>query len=466
MVTSEVSVPRSGTAWVLASLSASILISSMGTSIANVALPTLAEALDAPFRSVQWIVLSYLMAITTVIVSVGRLGDIFGRRRLILSGIALFTAASVLGGLASGLWLLIAARAAQGLGAAIMLALTMTFVADAVEKERAGSAMGLLGTMSAVGTALGPSLGGVLIAVFGWRAIFLVNLPLGLVTFLLAWRALPADGPRAGAGRPRVDVTGMLLLALALGLYAAAMTLGKGGFGLLNLGLLGAGLAVLAVFVLVETRARSPLIRMEMLQEAALASGFSMSALVSTVMMATMIVGPFYLARGLGLGPELVGAVMAAGPVVAALAGVPAGRGVDRFGARRVTVVGLVAVLAGAMALSQTTPGSGVLGYVGPLVVVTAGYALFQAANNTAVMAGVGRDRRGVVSGMLNLSRNLGLITGAAFLGAVFALASGSADVTTAGRDAIAAGTRGTFAVAAGLVGLALILALRARKAG
>src|SRR3954469_24113840 len=177
--------------WALLSLSLSMLLSSLGTSIANVALPTLAQAFGASFQQVQWIVLAYLLASTTLIVSVGRLGDIAGRRRLLLAGIALFTAASVLCGVAPTLWLLIAARAVQGLGGAIMMALTMAFVGDTVPKARTGSAMGLLGTMSAIGTALGPSLGGLLISGFGWRAIFLVNIPLGIAAFLLARRHLP-----------------------------------------------------------------------------------------------------------------------------------------------------------------------------------------------------------------------------------------------------------------------------------
>ena len=179
--------------WALASLSLSMLLSSLGTSIANVGLPTLAQAFGASFQEVQWVVLAYLLAITTLIVSVGRLGDIIGRRRLLLAGIVLFTVASVLCGVAPTLWLLIAARAAQGLGAAIMMALTMAFVGETVPKARTGSAMGLLGTMSAIGTALGPSLGGVLIAGLGWRAIFLVNVPLGVLAFVLAYRHLPAD---------------------------------------------------------------------------------------------------------------------------------------------------------------------------------------------------------------------------------------------------------------------------------
>src|SRR5262249_2160142 len=151
----------------------------------------------APFPAVQWVVLAYLLATTTLIVSVGRLGDLVGRRRLLLTGILLFTTASVLCGLAPTLWLLIAARAAQGLGGAIRLALSLALVGATVPKERTGSAMGLLGTMSAIGTALGPSLGGVLISGFGWRAIFLLQVPLGVAAFLLSQRFLPVDRPAA-----------------------------------------------------------------------------------------------------------------------------------------------------------------------------------------------------------------------------------------------------------------------------
>src|SRR5262249_42525453 len=155
-----------------------------------------------------------------------------------LAGLALFAAASFLCGIAPTLGLLIAARAAQGVGAAIMMALAMAFVGEIVPTQMTGRAMGLLGTMSAVGTALGPSLGGVLIAAFGWPAIFLVNLPLGLAALAVAYRTLPADRRKSETQAVRFDALGTLLLALTLGVYALAMTLGRGQFGPLNIALL------------------------------------------------------------------------------------------------------------------------------------------------------------------------------------------------------------------------------------
>jgi EmrB/QacA subfamily drug resistance transporter len=435
-------------------------LSSLGTSIANVGLPTLAQAFAASFQQVQWVVLAYLLAITTLVVSVGRLGDVAGRRRLLLGGIAVFTAASALCGAAPTLGVLIAARAAQGLGAAVMMALTLAFVGETVAKARTGSAMGLLGTTSAIGTALGPSLGGVLISAFGWRAMFLVNVPLGLLALLLTHRHLPADRRRPEGDRAGFDPVGTLLLALTLGAYALAMTSGRGRFGSLNLALLAAAGVGVGLFLLAETKAASPLIRLAWFRDPVLSASLAMSALVMTVLMATLVVGPFYLSRALGLDAALVGIVMSAGPVVAALAGVPAGRIVDRFGARHATIAGLTGIAAGASVLSLLPVTPGIAGYVPAIVVVTAGYALFQAANNTAVMKDVGPEQRGVVSGMLNLSRNLGLITGASLMGAVFAHASAAADVTAARPEAVAHGMRVTFAVAALLIAIALALAV------
>src|SRR5258705_992722 len=399
--------------WALASLSLSMLLSSLGTSIANVGLPTMAQAFNASFQEVQWIVLAYLLAITTLIVSVGRLGDITGRRRLLLAGIFLFTVASVLCGLAPTLWLMIAARGLQGLGAAIMMALTMAFVGETVPKAKTGSAMGLLGTTSAIGTALGPSLGGVLIAGLGWRAIFLVSVPLGILTFLLAYRTLPEDRRGPKTARAGFDTMGTLLLALTLAAYALAMTIGRGSFGAFNMALLLAAVFGLGLFLRAEARAASPLIRLAMFRDPVLSASLAMSALVSTVLMATLVVGPFYLSGALGLDAALVGLVLSVGPLVVALTGVPAGRMADRFGAHRMTVAGLIATAAGCFLLFLLPASLGIPGYIVPLVVVTVGYALFQTANNTAVMTDIGPDERGALSGILNLTRNLRLATGA-----------------------------------------------------
>lgn len=387
------------------SLSLSMLMPSLDTSITTAALPAVAGAFDASFPDVQWVVLTNLIAVTSLIVGAGRLGDLIGRRRLMLSGIAVFTTASALASLAPTLGLLLVARAAQGLGAAAMMALAVAFVAQTVPTGKTGRVMGLLGTMSAVGTTCGPALGGLLMSAADWRVIFLVNVPLGAVTFVLAYRHLPADAPQA----------------------------------------------------------QVPVIRLAVVRDPSLRAGLAMSVLVSTVMMSTLIVGPFYLTRGLGLAAAAVGFALSAGPLVSAVTGVPAGHLVDRIGTSPMIVVGLAGIASGAAAVSLLPAAFGLTGYLAPLVVMTAGHAVFQAANNTRVMSGVAHEQRGTVGGLLGLSRNLGLITGASIMGMVFAIGSASSDITTAAPAAIAAGMRLTFTVAAILMLGALAIATRTR---
>lgn len=428
---------KTNTSAALASLSLAMLLPSLGTSIANIGLPAMAEAFGAPFQHVQWVVLAYLLAITAAIVSAGRLGDLAGRRTVLLAGTGLFIAGSAACAMTGTLAALVAARALQGIGAAAMMALAMALASETVPRDRMGGAMGLLATMSAVGTALGPSLGGVLIARFGWPALFLVNVPLGLLALALAAASLPRRTAQA-PGRVRFDHAGTATLAVALTAYALAATMrGRTGAGLLALAALAG-----ALFVVVEHRASSPLVRLSLLRTPTIGAGVAMGALVSTVVMATLVVGPFHLTAAMHLLPARLGMVMSIGPVVAALTGIPAGRLADRFGAAQVARAGLYVMALGTAGFAGASAGMGLPGYVIPLVLVTSGYGLFQAANNTAVLAEAGTEERGVVSGVLTLSRNLGLISGASVMGALFA----------------SGGMRLTYLVSTMLVAAALIL--------
>jgi MFS family permease len=237
------------------------------------------------------------------------------------------------------------------------------------------------------------------------------------------------------------------------------MTLGRGHFAALNLALLLAAMAGLGLFVLAESRVASPLIRLAMFRDPGLSAALASSALVATVMMSTLVVGPFYLAQGLGLAAPLVGLALSVGPLVVAFTGVPAGRLADRWGAQRVSLWGLVGMAGGALLLSLLPASFGVAGYASAIAVLTAGYGLFQTANNSAVMADVAADQRGLVSGLLNLARNLGLVSGASLMGAVFAIASHADDIATARPEALANGMRVTFAVAAALLLAAMAIA-------
>ncbi|WP_249729281.1 MFS transporter [Acidovorax sp. CCYZU-2555] len=392
---------------VLAALAGSILLASLGISIAAVALPTLSRAFAASVEQVQWVMLAYLLAVTATIVPAGRLGDLHGHRRVLMAGIALFTLASAAAALAPGLGWLTAARVAQGLGAAVLMSLPMSLAKGLVAQERMGAAMGLLGTMSAIGTALGPSVGGLLIGSCGWRAAFALLTVLGAGLLALAWAALPAARANAAAARA----------PLALGL----------------------------------------------LRDRAVATPLAMNLLVGAVMMATLVVGPFFLAFGLGLTEAQTGLVMAAGPIAAALSGVPAGRLTDRLGTQACLRAGLALATAGLCGFALLPAVMGVPGYVLALMLVTPGFQLFLAGNNTAMMRAAPEAHKGLLSGLLGLSRNLGFMLGAALLPLLFSALLGADGLARSSRQALGQAFATTFLVAAGLCLLSLLLALRGK---
>ncbi|MEZ5344890.1 MAG: MFS transporter [Pyrinomonadaceae bacterium] len=453
----------------IVSLSLSMLMPSLDTSIANIALPTIANALNTTFEGVQWIILAYLLVITTLIVIAGRLGDITGRRRLLLSGIAIFTAASFLCGIAPNISLLIAARAMQGAGAAIMIALTLAVAGDTVKNRKIGSAMGLLGSMSAIGTTFGPALGGLLMTLFSWRSLFLINVPIGFLNFFLAKKYLPED--RRGAAKDvlsGLDLPGTAIFALTVASYALAVTRTKES-GSLKVILLLAAVGGFISFIYYERRAKAPLIELKVFRDPAISAGLTANSLVSAVMMSTLVIGPFYLSKGLGLNTAAVGVLLSVGPLFAAIGGIPAGLIADRFDPARITMIGLAGILTGSALLAVLPVSFGAAGYVAAIVVITTSYAVFQASNNTFMIGNAGPQKRGVISGMLTLSRNLGLITGASFIGAVFIYAAGINDLSAAAAGSVSRGMRSAFAAAALLMTIALVANISAhvlRKRG
>lgn len=449
--------PAKGT---MVPLALSMLLASMGVSIANIALPAISEAFTAGFPQVQWVTIAYLLTVTTLVVIVGGLGDRLGHGRVLLAGIALFTGASVACALSPSLPVLIGARVMHGVGGAILMALTAALVRETVPIERTGRAMGMMGTMSAIGTALGPSLGGMLIGGFGWRAAFWILVPVGLLTFGLAWRRLPRGTRGSATPAARFDIAGILLLGVTLAAYTLAVTVGGRWSGALWVVVLAGA----AIFVPLQLNKAQPLIQLRALREPTLAASLAVNFFVATVMMTTLVVGPVYLAQGLGMAAATVGAVMAVGPVVAMLSGAPAGRVVDTLGTERVLAGGLAIMAVGALGLALLPGQFGLAGYVASIAILTPGYQMVQAANTTQVMAQAASDQRGVMSGLLNLSRNLGLVTGASAMGAVFAFGSGGPDVTVAAASDLGAALRLTFLVAVALIVVAAGVAILARQ--
>jgi MFS family permease len=387
MQQTKVSEQQRMTKGVVFTLSLSMLLASLGTSIVNIALPALAEAFSAPFAEAQAVVVIYLAAMTVSVVIAGRLGDRFGLKPMLQTGLGLFCLASFASAFAQNLWWLIAARALQGIGAAFLMTLSMALMRQMASQSRIGRAMGLLGTVSAVGTALGPSLGGLLIPVAGWQGIFWLQIPVTAIALLLAVVILPDDVARK------------------------------------------------------QTAAAS----MRSVFNAALVASLVINLLVAAVMMTTLVVGPFYLGLRLELQINQIGFVMAIGPLLSIISGVPSGRLVDVWGSRRVLSLGLILLAAGAFLLAFLPNTIGLAGYISSIILLTPGYQLFQAANNTAALADVPREQRATASGVLTMSRNIGLITGASIMGVVFSAGVGTENLADATSEAIGQGMQLVF---------------------
>jgi MFS family permease len=442
-----------------------MLVGSLGISLATVALPALARAFSAPLPSVQWVIIAYLVVVTASIVALGRLGDLIGQTRMLILGLSVFAIASLACAFAPTLPGLIAARIVQGFGGAVLMALPVSIIRTVVARDRMGSAMGLLGTMSAVGTALGPSLGGITIDLYGWSAGFVA---VGVLAFMLLAMAVPTFS-RASRLEPTVsgaiDWLGSLLLAFALSAYALSMT---SAVGVLDARLLLPLTAVLsALFVWRQMMAARPLVPIALLRNFRIGLSLAMNFLVTTVMMSTLVVGPYMLSLGLGLDESAIGLVMAVGPLTSALSGLPAGRLTDRYGAARMLPVGLAQIAVGLVALAILPQWFGLWGYGLALVLLTPGFQIFLAANNTVTMQTVAEDQRGVLSGLLGLSRNLGFVTGASAVSSLFAFTLGEVELAKADPSLIAHAFTVTFLIATLLPVTALIVDLvRARVAG
>lgn len=445
------------TRFVLIGLSLAILMSSIDSTIVTVGLPTIAKDLNSSYASMQWIILSYLLSITTFIIGIGRIGDMLGKKRLYLWGIAIFTIASLLCGLSSTIVFLIVSRVAQGIGASVLMALSFALVGDAVPKERMAHAMGILTSVLTLGIALGPSLGGVLIEIFGWHIIFLVNVPIGIATFVIALKFPESE---VAEKRLEFDWLGVIVLAGTLICYNMGITLSESQGGraivilLMLLSVVGA-----ILFVRIEKRVASPLINFELFRDRIISGSLGISVLLYAVIMCVGMVLPFYLANAQGRSTFEVGLLVAVGPLATTIMGPIAAKVATRFGNRHVMIAGMIGFGFGCFLMTTLTPNTSALGFALRIAISNGSFAFFQTPNNAAIMVSAKPEQRGVVSGLLNLARTLGQTTGAALMGAIFAnltlmaerkfeIVNEATTVSLASPEAISAGTRGTYYVA------------------
>ncbi len=452
--------------YVMAAVGMGVFLATIDGSIVNVALPTLVRAFNTDFATVQWVVLAYLLTITTLLLSVGRLADMIGKKSIYAVGFAVFTLSSVLCGLAPTVYWLVGFRVLQALGAAMIMALGTAIVTEAFPPSERGKALGIIGSTVSIGIVIGPTLGGLIIQSLSWHWIFFVNLPVGILGIWMVLRYVPAVRP---AARQRFDFLGALALFASLLCLLVALTSGQ-EIGFRDprvLGLLAGFAAFLVAFVWIELRTQQPMVDLRLFRNQLFTINLVTAMLGFICTSGTLLLMPFYLENVLGYDTRQVGLMLVVVPILLGITAPLSGIASDRFGTRPITALGLAVALLGFLALRTLSTDTTTLGYILRFVPIGLGFGIFQSPNNSAIMGAAPRTQLGVVSGMLAISRTLGQTVGIAILGAVWASrvifhAAGSSSGGATGAPAAAqvAGLQDTFLVVVVLMSIALGLAL------
>jgi EmrB/QacA subfamily drug resistance transporter len=437
----------------LAVLCGGLLMIILDGTIVSMALPSIQADLGFSPEGLAWTVNAYLIPLGGLLLLAGRLGDLLGRRRMLISGLALFVLASLLCGLAIGAEMLIAARFLQGIAAAMTSSVILGMVVELFpEPAERGKAMGAYSFVGAAGASIGTLLGGVLTEAAGWPWIFFVNVPIGLVVVVLALRTLAPDGERRESGT--ADVLGGALVTAGLVLAVFTIVAGTGVVARVGTGVLAVGLLV--AFVLRQRRTAEPLVNLRIFASRAVTGGNIAQLLVVAGMMGFQFIVALYLQRSLGLPPAQAGLALLPVPVViAAVSLAAAGRLIARFGPRAVLLAG-EAVLVVGLSVLAVAPGSGyLLGVLPVMVLLGVGAGVVLPAVTTIMMSEATPADAGLASGLANTSQQVGAALGTAVLAV---LAAAHTDALIGSGTAEAAALTGGYQLAFG-VGAALVAA-------
>jgi EmrB/QacA subfamily drug resistance transporter len=403
---------------ILSAVMLGVIMGPIDGSIVNVVLPTIANHFQTDYALVQWVPTIYLLAICSFILVYGRLGDIFGYKRIFLTGLACFAGASLLCGLSRNIWMLILFRAVQGLTVAMQMALGLAIVTSAFHPRERGKAIGIYATAIAMGLMLGPVLGGVIAQYLNWRFVFFINVPIGIIAFFWGGRTIPAGEKKPGQ---RLDIGGAILafaFLFSMMLYAnRGETLGW--FSVRGLGLLLCAIVLGWLFVYVERRVAQPMLNLKIFSNRRFSFACLGSMLNFMGLYTVVFLTPWYLADALHKDVFTVGMVMMAFALLTFFIGPLSGTLSDRIGYRGLGIAGMLIHAAGLILLSRLDTTADSLGVAWRLAVCGFGAGMFQSPINSAVMGSAPVQFRGVASSLLAVMRNTGMAFGIAVSGAV-----------------------------------------------
>ena len=439
---------------ILSTVSVGTFMATLDGSIVNISLPSIQAAFGIDLPTVELVVVAYLIVLGTVLLPFGRLGEVLTFKRVYLSGFGLFTLASVLCGAAPSAGALIGFRILQGVGAGMLQAMGPAIVARTFGPGERGKALGINAISVSLGLTLGPVLGGLLTELATWRAVFLVNLPVGIFAILWAMRTLPAERPTGGQ---RFDIPGAILSGGALFSLLVALVEGQdlGWTSPEVLGLFLAFLVLMAAFVWVEAHAAQPMIDLGLFRIRAFAAGNASVIIAFGGLFTAMFLMPFLLEDAAGFSPAEAGVLLTPIPILTAFVAPWSGSISDRIGSRLPASIGIAIMAAGLLSLATLAPGFGPLDLVWRLALIGIGQGLFMSPNSSAILGSVPRARIGTASGTLAEMRIDGQALGIALSGAIVAtrvpvyLATMTGLSAAAAQErALALGIRDAFIVA------------------
>lgn len=403
----------------MAAVSMGIFLATIDGSIVNVALPTLEVKLNTSFSLVQWVVVGYLLVITTLLLSIGRWADMVGKKKIYIAGYIIFTFGSMFCGLSPNIFILIGSRIFQGIGAAMLMALGMAIVTEAFPPNERGKALGFTGLMVSLGIIAGPTLGGVILGHLSWHWIFYVNIPIGILGTLMVIRFVPDRIPGISQ---KFDFWGALSLFISLSGLTIGLTLGEiNGFSYLPVYfLLVLFILFFITFLVIETRVSQPMIDLRLFKNRHFAINLVTGFLTFMASAGITILMPYYLQNVMGHSPQITGLLMAVVPLALGIMSPISGSLSDRFGTRPLTVLGLALLFVGYILVGTLQTDTSALGYVLRFLPIGLGAGIFQSPNNSEIMSSAPRESLGVASGLLSLTRTLGQTTGIAILGAIW----------------------------------------------
>lgn len=441
-------------------------MSALDISIVNIALPTIKREFGVRLHIVEWVSISYMIVLAITLPIVGRIADIYGRSLLYNIGFAIFVVGSAICGLAPTAFILIVARALQAVGAGLLQANSVALITQVFRRRELGEALGIQAAIQATAMALGPFVGALLIATVGWRVIFFVNVPIGIVGFCLAHFILPRH--HCCSQRQKIDYNGIICFTVALlGLALAVNSAQSRGWGApLVIAELVLGVVCLAWFVVIERKASSPMIDLNLFRRYSLIAGNVTAFLAYYALFTMLFLLPFYFEDVLHYSTMLSGLLLMPVPLSMAVLAPFAGKACDRFGARTLTTVGSALLTIGSCMLIFISSERNPVLLITAMILLGAGLGLFTPANNRATMAGTPSDKLGIMGGLLNMMRSLGLIFGIDISGMLFIsvanAASGGVAAKRATSSAVAflsapAFMDGFHVVMITLVGVALV---------